>query len=263
MRVRRRIVAAAGAGVAVALLVVGGVAVSRIAADPTPAPTAVPTPVPTPSMSPLPSKTPAVSAPRGRKDWSVEVDDAECLQGPPGNPVSLEARLRGLEGRQVDWLLLKDGMELAREQITVRYDEDMEDAYHELTVSTPSVGRYVSRLILTDDQSPLLTTRFRLLDCVRTELRCHTIRFFNPAANPAVKVRYQPTQDADDAEVDANLKSRTGVRDRGVFRLGPGEVRDLTTYRHYVLWEAWAPKDAHGERTPAGEDYAHVIPQNC
>jgi hypothetical protein len=46
MRLGRRIVAAAGAGLAVALLVVGGVAVSRIAADPAPARTAVPTPAP-------------------------------------------------------------------------------------------------------------------------------------------------------------------------------------------------------------------------
>ena len=260
MGVRRGIVAAAGAGLAVALLVVGGVAVSRIAADPAPARTAAPRPAPTPSMSPQPSSTPSASELPRRKDWSVEVDDAECLQG---NPVTLEAQLPGLEDRRVDWLVHQDGMERAREQITVRYDEDMEVPYHELTVPEPTAGRYVSSLRLADDQSLLLTTRFRLLDCVRTELRCHTIRFSNSAANPAVKVRYQPTQDADDAEADADLKQREGVRDRGVFRLGPGEVRDLTTYRRYVLWEAWAPKDAYGKRTPAGEDYAHVIPQNC
>ncbi len=262
MGVRRGIVAAAGAGLAVALLVVGGVAVSRIAADPAPARTAVPRPAPTPSMSPQPSSTPSASELPRRKDWSVEVDDAGCLTE-PATRVTLEAQLPGLEGRRVDWLVHQDGMERAREQITVRYDEDMEVPYHELIVPEPTAGRYVSSLSLADDQSLLLTTRFRLLDCVRTELRCHTIRFSNSAANPAVKVRYQPTQDADDAEADADLKPRKGVLDRGVFRLGPGEVRDLTTYRRYVLWEAWAPKDAYGKRTPAGEDYAHVIPQNC
>jgi hypothetical protein len=157
----------------------------------------------------------------------------------------------------------QDGKERVREQITVQYDEDMEVPYHELMVPEPTAGRYVSSLSLADNQSPLLTTRFRLLDCVRTQLRCHTIRFSNSAANPAVKVRYQPTQDVDDAELDADLKPRKGVRDRGTFRLGPGEVRDLTTDRHYVLWEARAPKDAHGKHTPAGEDYTHVIPQNC
>ena len=177
--------------------------------------------------------------------------------------MTLVARLPGLEDRRVDWLVHQDGMERAREQITVRYDEDMEVPYHELIVPEPTAGRYVSSLSLADDQSVQLTTRFRLLDCVRTELRCHAIRFSNSAANPVDKFRYQPTQDADDAEADADLKPRKRVLDRGVFRLGPGEVRDLTTYRRYVLWEAWAPKDAYGKRTPAGEDYAHVIPQNC
>ena len=177
--------------------------------------------------------------------------------------MSLEARLLGLEGRLVDWVVRKDGVEVIRETITVQYDEDMESAYNELSLGTPTAGRYESTLTLADDHRLLLTNSFRLLDCVRTELNCHTVRFINSPANPAVTVKFQPSQDVDDLEAEKDLKPRMGMRDRGTIRLGPGEARNLRTHRKYLLWEAWGPKNSNGERSNAGEDYAHVIPQRC
>ena len=67
----------------------------------------------------------------------------------------------------------------------------------------------------------------------------------------------------DDLEAERDLKPRMGMRDRGTIRLGPGEARNLRTHRKYLLWEAWGPKNSNGERSNAGEDYAHVIPQRC
>ena len=236
----------------------GGAATEDLPAEPAASPT------PTrPAASPTPTSSPSPSALPSSDDWSVEVDDSECVHAGGSNPFSLEARLPGLEGRLVDWVVRKDGAEVTRETITVQFDEDMGDAYHELSIGMATAGRYESTLTLADDHRPLLTTSFRLLDCVRTELSCHTVRFINSPANPAVKVKYQPSQDVDDLEADKDLRPRKGVRDRGIIRLGPGEAVNLTTYRRYLLWDARGPKNSDGRRSNAGEGYAHVIPQRC
>ena len=163
----------------------------------------------------------------------------------------------------VDWVVRKDGTDVKRDTITVQYDEDMESAYHELPLEKAKAGRYKTTLTLADDRRVLLATSFRLLDCVRTELSCETVRFINSSANPAVTVRFQPSYDVDDLEGEKGLVRRKGMRDRGTIRLGPGEARNLWTHRKYLLWKARGPKNANGKRSNAGGDYAHVIPQRC
>ena len=268
MPIRRRGAAALGAGIIVALVIGCAPTASNVAVDAAEDLPAEPAASPTPTNRLTPTKANAneqsvsqcPSEQRRLVDRSRQLGMHARGRIQLVQPRSTSGRPRGSAGR----LGRPQGRRRGHpgdDHRSVRRGHG--DAYHELSLGKAKAGRYKTTLTLADDRRVLLATSFRLLDCVRTELSCQTVRFINSSANPAVTVKFQPSQDVDDLEAEKGLVPRKGMRDRGTIRLGPGEARNLWTHRKYLLWKARGPKNADGKRSNAGGDYAHVIPQRC
>lgn len=185
---------------------------------------------------------------------SIRVD-AECLGPdiPPRAEVNVNLWGLGLDGRQLEWEMERDGNRVSGG--TFAWSEDEGGGPGSQFFDDLIPGRHT--LTVLDGARVVVATQFDVLRCVTvTSTGCRTVTFTNPAENPAVRIKYG-AGDVDTSYDDENVDDGRAVT------VPPGSQRTVRTLRHHFGWGATGAAPPNGRRSFAGEDYEVEVPQHC
>ncbi|HEY5788486.1 MAG TPA: hypothetical protein VIT65_27315 [Microlunatus sp.] len=219
------------------------------------APGAAAEPPSSPSPSPL-----STLAPVDEDDEDAEEGPYEDLnwitgcatEGGTGAEVQVSTGLEAADGTAFEWTLRLDGTVIIRETFTYN-EEDDETGPHHLAGLAP--GSYRLTITPVGQTKDAVTVDFEVLRCVSAVGGCRTITFTNPAANPALRFKYQTGNDdgSDDEDVD----------DSGVIMVPPGESRTVASLRRVAGYGATRVFRSGQPRSFGGEDYEIDVDQHC